>query len=90
MTIEVSKTLVSLVRKHNSNIEYFIGETLGYLSEERCNLLRDLVIVTSGDTVTVELSEEICIELRTYFCETISLSQVINVVMLCGFLFGGV
>ena len=88
-TIEASKTLVTLILEHQSNIEYFISETLGYISDERAKRLSRVSVKTEG-VVQIELSDEICDELRANFDRSIPLPQVVDIVLLCGYVFGGV
>ena len=87
--IDVSDTLTTLILKHNSNLEYFISETLGYISDERCKQLRDHIKISTERTVEIELSDEICDELLSTFDKDLPLSQAVNIVLLCGYVFGG-
>ena len=89
-TVEVSQILAELTLKQNSNLEYFISETLGYISDERAKQLGNRVNIIAGETTTVELSNEICNEIQSTFDDSITLSQAINITLLCGFVFGGV
>lgn len=88
-TVEVSDALVTLILKHHSSIEYFISETLGYISEERSRQLRDYIMINTERTIQIELSDEICLELQSNFDKDLPLSQAANIVMLCGYVFGG-
>jgi len=89
-TVEVSLTLAELTLRQNRNLEYFLSETLGYISDERAKQLGNRVSIITGETATVELSDEICAEIQSTFDDSITLSQAINITLLCGFVFGGV
>ena len=88
--IEVSEALVALIRKHTNNIEYYIGEALGYISDERGKQLKDCIRIDTGPTLQIEMSDEVCAELQSTFDQSVSLSQAADIVMLCGYLLGGV
>ena len=88
--LDVSKSLVDLVLKNNSSIEYFINETLGYISDERGRNLPCNFSINGGQTIRIELPDELCDEIRANFCDDFSLSQAVNIVLLCGYVFGGI
>lgn len=88
--INVSKDLVSLILIRHSSIEYFLSETLGYISDSNSKQLKDGISINTREVVQIELSDGICDELRTNFDESLTLEQAVNIVMLCGYIFGGV
>ena len=88
-TIGVSEVLVTLILNHHSSIEYFISETLSYISDERCRQLRDHIMIHTERTIQIDLSDEICLELQSNFDKDLPLPQAANIVMLCGYVFGG-
>jgi hypothetical protein len=89
-TISVSKTLVTLILNKHSNIEYFISETLGYIDDERSIQLENKLTINVEEVIPITLSDEICVEIQSNFDKSLSLEQAINIVMLCGYVFGGV
>lgn len=88
--INVSKDLVSLILIRHSSIEYFLSETLGYISDSNSKQLKDGISINTREVVQIELSDGICDELRANFDESLTLEQAVNIVMLCGYIFGGV
>ena len=89
-SVEVSEILLALILKQHSNIEYFLSETMGYILDERSKLLPEHIKINTERTVKIELSDELCDELQSIFNSDFSLSQAVDIVMLCGYVFGGV
>jgi len=88
MKASVSETLYNLVCKRYKNYEYFLIEFTGYVSRAHCREIPVDAAVFPGNQITVELPDELCVEIMEDFSAEMNLSNALNILMMSGILMG--
>ena len=88
--IIISCELYDLVREITSNLEYYLSENIGYMATENCRKLKNSITLKLENTVEVELPNEIIEEIMSKFDPSTDVTQAVNMLLLCAYMFGGV